>query len=72
MLDKNDYLDHTDYELEIEYLASCEKYATQLVWDIASILISNGKLSNIEDFFGRMQNVKSKSQRFFERKFSNS
>ncbi len=68
VLDKNDYLGHTDYELEIEYISSCEKYATQLIWDIASILISNGKLSNIEDFFGRMQNTNSKSQRFFERK----
>lgn len=68
VLDKNDYLGHTDYELEIEYISSCEKYATQLIWDIASILISNGKLSHIEDFFGRMQNAKSKSQRFFERK----
>lgn len=68
MLDKNDYSGHTDYELEIEYISSCEKYATQLIWDIASILISNGKLSHIEDFFGRMQNSKNKSQRFFERK----
>lgn len=72
MLDKNDYLDHTDYELEIEYILSCEKYATQLIWDIASILISSEKLSNVEDFFSRMQNAKSKSQRFLERKFSNS
>lgn len=67
-LDKNDYLGHIDYELEIEYMQSYDKHATQLIRDIASILISNGKLSSIEEFFARMQNSKTKSQRFFERK----
>lgn len=63
VLDKNNYLDVTDYELEIEYYDSYEKEATQMHEQIIEVLRRNGiGTSHIK------QTEKSKSQRFFEKR----
>ncbi|MBO5968523.1 MAG: CYTH domain-containing protein [Clostridia bacterium] len=67
VLDKNEYLGTTDYELEIEYLPNCEHNATKIIKYIAEILENNSD-QFIEEFILRTYQVKSKSKRFFERK----
>lgn len=65
VLDKNDYLGYTDYELEIEYAPGCESYAVSTLKTIADVLIHHN--SSINDVAQRTCNVKSKSKRFFEK-----
>lgn len=64
VLDKNDYLDHTDYELEIEYSPHYQKKAESLLHIILDILAANCK----HNYSKRSIIVPSKSARFFERK----
>lgn len=65
VLDKNDYLGYTDYELEIEYAPGYESYAVSTLKTIADMLIHHN--SSINDIVQRTCNVKSKSKRFFEK-----
>ena len=68
VLDKNDYLCHTDYELEIEYAAEHEKDAQTIMKTFKDMLIRrNGFLSYKEDPTYTPK-VPSKSSRFFEKK----
>jgi len=64
VLDCNEYLGVTDYELEIEYLPDYEEQACRVFKDILMILhnVTNDSIKE------NKLNPKSKSQRFFERK----
>lgn len=66
VLDRNNYLGKTDFELEIEYAESCYDKAMNELYNIADILLSNRMIQNKEYFVMRAKNAKSKSQRFFE------
>lgn len=68
VFDRNSYLGHTDFELEVEYCAGAEKKAMVLVEGVGHILVSANAVANIEEFFSRIGKDKPKSQRFFERK----
>ena len=69
-LDKNDYLDFTDYELEVEYPAQFEDQAVAIVLYIAEALYSVALIDRREDFIQRVGICNNKSRRFFERKQS--
>lgn len=63
-LDKNTYLDMTDYEMEVEYLPEHEEYATNLMYRYMSLLYP---LKLFVLIFPQRVSM-SKSERFFERK----
>ncbi len=68
VLDRNDYLGYTDYELEIEYHEGCEIISQIILEHTAKSLIDAGILNDVEELLIRAREPKSKSQRFFERK----
>ncbi len=68
VLDKNTYLDFTDYELEIEYLPRYESCAMHVLRNFARVLYLNNCITDIDAFCDRTKTCKSKSQRFFERR----
>lgn len=70
ILDKTDYLDITDYELEIEYENGFESTANNELHIIAKELFDNGLISNIDDFVCRNCQNKNKAARFFDKKTS--
>ena len=61
VLDKNEYLGHTDYELEIEYASEHEKDAESIYGRIIESLQRNSSLISYKTAIGA-----SKSTRFFE------
>lgn len=65
-LDKNMYLETTDYELEIEY--ENEEMAKMWMQRIAAIMAADGVLCLQFELFSRAERAESKSNRFFERK----
>ena len=67
VLDKNDYLGHTDYELEVEYSSNHENEALIILHRIETILLYNNPSLTLKDFALRYKNTPSKSTRFFER-----
>lgn len=67
VIDRNVYLGHTDFELEVEYGKGGEGQAQMLIEDIATCLAAAGRLTNIDAFIARVGQGGSKSQRFFER-----
>lgn len=69
VIDRNTYLEHTDFELEIEYLKEYEDKMLLILTDIARTLEADKLLSNADEFLNRVGQSKSKSQRFFERKY---
>ena len=68
VIDRNTYLEHTDFELEIEFLEGCGDKALIVLTNIAKTLETDKLLSNADEFLNRVGQNKSKSQRFFERK----
>ena len=66
VLDKNEYLGHTDYELEIEYLDNHEKDAQIFFNSILSATSAFQPFPTDQNI--NMQDVPSKSTRFFKRK----
>ena len=66
MLDKNRYLNFTDYELEIEYRHGCEKVAREALKRINTSLYDAGYTHDTVEIFERRVSH-SKSKRFFER-----
>ena len=70
MVDMNQYLGETDYELEIEYKEGYEFSAVMLMLQVVKILRENCKGDIFESIDNRIKNPKRKSQRFFERKES--
>lgn len=69
VLDSNNYIGCVDYELETEYLKGHEADAMKLIYEVAEILISKDHISDTEELFNRIGKSKSKSDRFFERKY---
>lgn len=69
-LDRNMYLGHTDFEIEVEYAKGCESKAIYLLNNIADDLLFWHVLNDRYELMKRCSNgkAKSKSQRFFERK----
>ena len=67
VLDRNTYLGHTDFELELEYRKGEERCTQNIFENVALGLLSYGLLDNINEFFARVGNDGFKSQRFFER-----
>ena len=67
VLDKNDYLGVTDYELEIEYPPSLEKEATKELCSIAATLSESRCIRNENFFIKRAKSPASKSKRFFSK-----
>lgn len=67
VLDRNVYLGHTDFELEVEYSKESEHRAQTLIDNIGECLVATEQLTGIDEFIARIGQGKSKSQRFFER-----
>ena len=61
VLDRNEYLGYTDFELEIEYVEGCESGAQDLLNSLMQRL-------GVSDKVGKCRDCKSKSERFFERR----
>ena len=66
VIDRNFYLGHTDFELEVEYSKESERRAQTLIENIAECLVATEQLTGIDEFIARVGQGKSKSQRFFE------
>ena len=66
VLDRNVYLGHTDFELEVEYNKESERRAQTLIENIGECLVATEQLTGIDEFIARIGQGKSKSQRFFE------
>lgn len=67
VLDKNEYLGHTDYELEIEYVPKYEKDAQAIYRVMLDILIRRKCFLAYKESYEQTPSVPSKSNRFFER-----
>ncbi len=66
VLDRNVYLGHTDFELEVEYCKESEGRAQTLIENIGECLVATKQLTGIDEFIARIGQGGSKSQRFFE------
>ena len=64
ILDKNEYLNYIDYELEVEYMSGFEEQAQSIVSEILGQL----DYQSIKKDGTQTRDAKSKSSRFFERK----
>ena len=71
MLDKNQYLDMTDYELEIEYDEGEDAAAQSMLHTILDLLMRYRCLLAHRDIYEREQTTPSKSERFFGRRAEN-
>ena len=69
VLDSNNYIGCADYELETEYLKGHENDAMKLINDVAKILVFKGHINDTKELLDRIGKGKSKSERFFERKY---
>lgn len=67
VLDKNEYLGISDYELEIEYMPEFEKEAQTIYQVILDMLFRRKCLLAYKEIYKKKPNVPSKSNRFFER-----
>ena len=67
VLDKNEYLGHTDFEMEIEYEASFEQQAIRVFDMIRECLMKNFSDSQFSVIDNFNHKVPSKSKRFFNR-----
>ena len=65
-LDKNEYLDHIDYEMEIEYAPSHEKAAQSILQNFFDILMRRNGLLSYSSSCTQTPHVPSKSNRFFK------
>ena len=68
VMDRNTYLGQLDYELEVEYRKESEDKIQSILKNIAEVLFSTGVLADVDEFLKRVDQSKSKSQRFFEKK----
>ena len=67
VLDKNEYLSHTDYELEIEYTQENEREALAILNIFRDMLIRRKCFLVYKESIKELPDVPSKSNRFFER-----
>jgi len=70
VVDKNEYLGFTDYEIEIEYEANHEKAAQSILQTLRDRLKCRRRLLDNKDFCQKHKNIPSKSERFFEKRMS--
>lgn len=68
VIDRNEYLGYTDYEIEAEYISGYENRAEKYLESVAEHLVSAKLIDSAENFLLRVGKGKSKSQRFFNRK----
>lgn len=68
VIDRNVYLRHKDFELEVEYTKESEHRAEGLLESIGETLVEEELLADLNEFMKRVGQAQSKSQRFFERK----
>ena len=68
VIDRNTYLGHTDFEIEVEYSEDCEQVADYLLMTVAKMLVNYTGMECIDKFLKRVGKAKSKSKRFFGRK----
>ena len=66
VLDKNEYLNYIDYELEVEYMSGFEEQAQSIVSEILGQL----DYQSIKKDGTQTRDAKSKSSRFFERRLT--
>ena len=71
ILDQNDYLGYTDYELEIEHLPNTEKNFNFTALSLLDILPYRILSLTPQDIILRCKETQSKSQRFFSRRMKN-
>ena len=67
VLDKNEYLGHADYELEIEYAPEHEKDALAILRIVCDMLTRRRCFLAYKESIKELPDVPSKSSRFFER-----
>ena len=67
VLDRNVYLGHTDFELEVEYCKQSEETVKSLIANIAQCLVTTEQIRGVDEFLSRLGQGRPKSQRFFER-----
>ncbi len=67
VLDRNMYLGHTDFELEVEYCRESEQRAQVFIESIAEYLVATEQLADVEELLVRVGKGGSKSERFFKR-----
>lgn len=65
-LDRNEYQNCVDYELEIEYASNFEQEATAILHTLSDILLYHKFSFSSQNITERCQTAKSKSQRFFD------
>ena len=70
VIDKNSYLNTIDYELEIEYKSAYETSAISVLKRYVMIMNLKKDRTFFSEIIERIENSKSKSQRFFERLLS--
>ena len=68
VIDRNEYLGYTDYEIEAEYISGYENRAEKYLESVAEHLVSAKLIDSAKNFLLRVGKGKSKSQRFFNRK----
>lgn len=68
VLDKNEYLGYTDYEIEIEYSPDYEEKAELTLKALHNMLVKRNSSSSCRKNSTTFKNVSSKSSRFFKRK----
>ena len=68
VLDKNEYLGHTDYELEIEYTSEHEKDAQAVMQLFRDMLTRRKCFLAYKESLMKIPSTPSKSSRFFDRK----
>ena len=66
LLDRNEYQNRVDYELEIEYSSNFEQEAAAILHTLSDILLYHNSVFSLHSLIERCKNTKSKSQRFFE------
>ena len=65
-LDRNEYQNCIDYELEIEYASNFEQEASAILHTLSDILLYHKFSFSSQNIMERCQTAKSKSQRFFD------
>ena len=67
VLDRNTYLDYTDYELEIEYASGYEQNVWVILQNFTEVLRAVLPSLSALQLYKRLRYKKSKSRRFFDR-----
>ena len=65
VLDRNTYLGHIDFEIEIEYAAGCEAKALECLRNVAEYFVAAKVMDCTDECMNRIGKGKSKSERFF-------